>query len=232
VQCGGAPTVDPTKGWTTKWDAGSATDQAAGAWRKVNGRGDVVFIPQCGGRGGRGGCGSGRWGRPPSGGREKVSMSTEDGRARANSRSLARRSLCAPSLLLDGGEECVGMCGGLTWTIQGRGGDHRDRGGGEQERAGQGTQANYDPGGMGDRARDGGWAPNSGSASWELGSAKEPGARAEPRQGQGRKPGVTPTLPQPWLWPGRSWRRNQIRNQAGKRGSRVAGQSQRVRMGW
>jgi len=47
------------------------------------------------------------------------------------------------------------MCGGLTWTIQGRGGDHRDRGGGEQERAGQGTQANYDPGGMGDRARDG-----------------------------------------------------------------------------
>jgi hypothetical protein len=153
-------------------------------------------------------------------------------RARANSRSLARRSLCAPSLLWEGGADCVGMGGGLTWTIQGRGGDHRDRGGGEQERAGQGTQANYDPGGMGDRARDGGWAPNSGSASWELGSAKEPGARAEPRQGQGRKPGVTPTLPQPWLWPGRSWRRNQIRNQAGKRGSRVAGQSQRVRMGW
>jgi hypothetical protein len=37
VQCGGAPTVDPTKGWSTKWDAGSATDQAAGAWREVNG---------------------------------------------------------------------------------------------------------------------------------------------------------------------------------------------------
>jgi len=42
-------------------------------------------------------------------------------RARANGRSLARRSLCAPSLLLDGGE--VGMCGAVwgavSWTIQG-----------------------------------------------------------------------------------------------------------------
>jgi len=28
---------------TTKWDAGSATDQAAGAWREVNSREGLLF---------------------------------------------------------------------------------------------------------------------------------------------------------------------------------------------
>lgn len=37
-------------------------------------------------------------------------------RARANGRSLARRSLCAPSLLLDGGE--VGMCGAVWGAVR------------------------------------------------------------------------------------------------------------------